>query len=366
MNISINPKKERFIMTFEKNLFGTLPTGEEVIAYTFKNRTGASVTILNYGGIVNKLIMPDRDGLMADVICGFDTIDGYLESDGYQGALIGRYGNRIANAEFILNGTTYTLAKNDGGLKTLHGGNVGFDKKIWGAEPFVESDKAGLVLTLTSPDMEEGFPGTLEVKVTYTFSDDNSLAIRYEATTDKDTVLNLTNHTYFNLNGYDFGTNATHFMKIDADYITAIDRMLIPTGKKYAVEGTPFDFRTPVRIGDRINDENDEQIAFGGGYDHNFILNADGTIKNVVEVYTEESGRVMNVLTNQPGVQFYSGNFLAHPHPFKNGFKQVKRAAFCLETQHAPDAPNHPEFESTLLHPGEKYDYTTIYTFSVK
>ena len=353
-------------MVFEKNLFGKLPSGEEVYSYTFTNKTGASVTILNYGGIVNKLIMPDRDGKLADVICGFDEIEGYLESDGYQGALIGRYGNRIAGGKFELNGKTYTLAKNDDGLKTLHGGNIGFDKKIWDATPFIEAECAGLVLTLVSPDGDEGFPGRLSVKVTYSFGDNNSLSIHYEAETDADTVVNLTNHTYFNLNGYDFGTNATHYMKIDADYITAIDKILIPTGEKYPVEGTPFDFRTPVRIGDRIDDTSDEQIAFGGGYDHNFILKNNGDIGNVAEVYAEESGRVMNVFTNQPGVQFYSGNFLSHPHPFKGGVRQVKRAAFCLETQHAPDSPNHPEFESTLLRPGEKYDYKTVYAFSVR
>ena len=353
-------------MTFEKNLFGKLPCGAEVYAYTFTTNKGASVTILNYGGIINKLIMPDRDGKLADVICGFDEIEGYLESDGYQGALIGRYGNRIADGKFTLNGKEYTLPKNDNGLKTLHGGNVGFDKKIWDVVPFLEADKGGLELTLVSPDGEEGFPGCLKVKVTYTFREDNSLAIRYEATTDADTVVNLTNHTYFNLCGYDFGTNSTHYMMIDADYITEIDDILIPTGKKYAVEGTPFNFRAPKKIGDGIDDISDNQIKLGGGYDHNFILNADGTVKKVCEVYAEETGRVMSVYTNQPGVQFYSGNFLSHPHPFKGGFKQIKRAAFCLETQHAPDAPNHPEFESTVLRPGEKYDYTTVYAFGVK
>lgn len=353
-------------MTFEKSLFGTLPTGDKVYAYTFTAQNGAAVTILNYGGIINKLMIPDRDGRLADVICGFDEIEGYLESDGYQGALIGRYGNRIADGRFTLNGKEYVLAKNDNGLKTLHGGNVGFDKKIWDVTPFMEADKAGLVLCLTSPDGDEGFPGTLKVKVTYTFDETNALSIRYEAETDADTVINLTNHTYFNLCGYDFGTNGTHYMMIDSDYITEIDDILIPTGNKYAVDGTPFDFRRPVKIGERIDDTSDKQIALGGGYDHNFILNADGTVKKVCEVYAEETGRVMSVYTDQPGVQFYSGNFLSHPHPFKGGFKQVKRAAFCLETQHAPDAPNHPEFESTVLKPGEKYDYTTVYAFGVK
>ncbi len=353
-------------MKFEKELFGKLPGGEDVYAYTFTNNVGASVTILNYGGIVNKLIMPDRDGKLADVICGFDEIEGYLESDGYQGALIGRYGNRIANGKFSLNGKTYTLALNDDGTKTLHGGDIGFDKKIWDATPFLEADNAGLIMTLVSPDGDEGFPGCLTVKVTYTFKEDNSLWIRYEAQTDADTVVNLTNHTYFNLCGYDFGTNATHYMQIDADYITEVDGTLIPTGNKYAVDSTPFDFRTPKRIGDGIDDISDEQIKLGGGYDHNFILNADGSVKKVCEVYAEETGRVMSVYTDQPGVQFYSGNFLSHPHPFKGGVKQIKRAAFCLETQHAPDAPNHPDFESTLLKPGEKYDYTTVYAFSVK
>lgn len=353
-------------MTFEKNLFGTLKCGAEVYAYTFTANKGASVTILNYGGIINKLYMPDRDGKLQDVVCGFDDIDGYLESDGYQGALIGRYGNRIADGKFVLGGKTYTLPKNDHGLKTLHGGTRGFDKYIWDATPFIEANAAGLILKHTSPDGDEGFPGKLDVTVTYTFREDMSLAIRYEAVTDAETVVNLTNHTYFNLNGYDYGTNATHYMMIDADYITEIDDILIPTGNKYAVAGTPFDFRTPKKIGDGIDDTSDKQIELGGGYDHNYILNADGTVKKVCEVYTEESGRVMSVYTNQPGVQFYSGNFLSHPYPFKGGFKQIKRAAFCLETQHAPDAPNHDNFESTVLRPGEKYDYTTVYAFSVK
>ena len=354
-------------MTFEKTLFGKLPCGAEVYAYTFTNNSGASVTILNYGGIINKLIMPDRDGKLADVICGFDEIEGYLESDGYQGALIGRYGNRIANGKFTLNGKEYTLPLNDNGKKTLHGGNVGFDKKIWDTTPFLEADNGGLVMKLVSPDGEEGFPGCLTVTVTYTFREDNSIAIRYEAQTDADTVLNLTNHTYFNLCGYDFGTNYTNYMKIDADYILEVDELLIPTGKKYPVEGTPFDFRTAKTIGDDIDDTSDKQIELGGGYDHHYVFNnVDGTVKKLCEVYAEETGRVMSVYTNQPGVQFYSGNFLSHPHPFKGGFKQVKRAAFCLETQHEPDAPNHPDFTSTVLKPGEKYDYTTVYAFSVK
>ncbi len=355
-------------MTFEKNLFDKLPTGEEVYAYTFRTEKGAEATILTYGGIVNRLLVPDKNGKLVDVICGFDNIESYLKHKGsYYGALIGRYGNRIANGSFTLNGKVYTLAKNDKGLKTLHGGNIGFDSKFWDAVPFVEKTKAGLELTLVSPDGDEGFPGTLTVKVTYTFDEENALTIRYEAETDADTVINLTNHSYFNLLGCGHPTNADHYMMIDSDYITEVDGTLVPTGNKYAVEGTAFDFRKPTKIGDRIDDTTDSQIALGGGYDHNFILKADGTVKKVAEVYAEESGIVMSVLTNQPGVQFYAGNFMKDTGvPFKGGKAQAKRAAFCLETQHAPDCPNHPEFESTVLKPGEKYDYTTIYKFTAK
>lgn len=360
-------RKEYITMTFEKNLFGKLPTGEEVYAYTFKNEKGASATILTYGGIINKLCVHNRDGKLCDVICGFDDLEGYhVNAGAYFGALIGRYGNRIGGGSFTLNGKEYTLAKNNNGVATLHGGLVGFDKKIWVAVPFVEADKAGLELTHVSPDGDEGFPGELTVKVTYTFDENSALTIRYEATTDADTVVNLTNHAYFNLCGYGFGTNETHYMMIDSDYITEVDGTLLPTGNKYAVEGTPFDFRTPKKIGDGINDTSDPQIKLGGGFDHNYILKADGSIKKVAEVYAEETGIVMSVCTNQPGVQFYAGNFMKDKYPFKDGAKQMHRGAFCLETQHAPDCPNHSEFESTVLKPGEKYDYTTVYAFSVK
>lgn len=350
-----------------KEIFGKKPCGCEVDKYVVTNKNGASVEILSMGGIMHKLFMPDRNGNMADLICGFDTVEGYLTGGGYQGALIGRYGNRIAGGKFTLNGVTYQLNCNDGdGTRHLHGGNVGFNQKIWDVVPFEKAGEQGLILSLVSPDGEENYPGTLNVTVTYTLTDKNELKIHYEATTDKDTVINLTNHSYFNLGGFNSGTVLGQYLTIEADAITEINNEFIPTGKEYAVAGTPFDFNTATKIGDRINDS-DEQLVFGGGYDHNYIFrNFDGTLRRQAEMYDEKSGRVMEVYTDQPGVQLYAGNMMTDPVPMKGGMKQEKRLAICLETQHAPDSPNHANFLSTVLKPGEKYDTTTVYAFSVR
>lgn len=348
-----------------KELFGKMPCGCEVDKYVIANKNGASVEILSMGGILHKLFMPDRDGNMADLICGFDTVEGYLTGGGYQGALIGRYGNRIANGRFILNGVTYQLALNDGN-RTLHGGNVGFNQKIWDAVPFEKAGEHGLILTLVSPDGEENYPGTLTVKVTYTLTDKNELSIHYEATTDKDTIINLTNHAYFNLGGFNSGSVLGQYLWINSDAITEVNSDFIPTGKDYPVAGTPFDFNVSKKLGDDI-EKDDPQIACGGGYDHNFnFKDYDGTMKKQAEMYDEVSGRVMSVITDQPGVQLYSGNMMTDPVHMKGGMKQERRLAICLETQHAPDSPNHDNFLSTVLRAGEKYDTTTVYSFDVK
>ncbi len=348
-----------------KDFFGKKPDGSEVFAYTLTNKSGASARILTMGGIIANLYMPDRDGKLADVIFGFDSVDDYLNGGGYQGALIGRYGNRIGSGRFTLNGVTYQLALNDNGKNHLHGGNVGFNRKLWDAVPFETSDSCGLILTLTSPDGEENYPGKLDVKVTYTLTDKNELKIHYEAESDADTIVNLTNHSYFNLGGYSSGNILDHTLWVDADSITEINGDLIATGKAYPVGGTPFDFRKPEKIGARI-EVDDPQIKFGGGYDHNFNLNKGSAFAKAAELYDEKSGRVMSVYTDQPGVQIYTSNMMNGDVKFKGGLSQIPRSAICLETQHAPDSPNHPEFPTTTLRAGEKYDTTTVYAFGVK
>ena len=348
-----------------KEFFGKKPDGSEVYAYTLTNKSSASARILTMGGILANLYMPDRDGKLADVIFGFDSVDDYLNGGGYHGALIGRYGNRIGSGRFTLNGVTYQLALNDNGKNHLHGGNVGFNQKLWDAVPFETSDSCGLILTLISPDGEENYPGKLDVKVTYTLTDKNELKIHYEAESDADTIVNLTNHSYFNLGGYSSGNILDHTLWVDADSITEINGDLIATGKAYPVGGTPFDFRTPEKIGARI-EADDPQIKFGGGYDHNFNLNKGSAFAKAAELYDEKSGRVMSVYTDQPGVQIYTSNMMNGDVKFKGGLAQIPRSAICLETQHAPDSPNRPEFPTTTLRAGEKYDTTTVYAFGVK
>lgn len=339
-----------------KSSFGRMSDGAGVDLYTLKSgRLEAAIT--NYGGIVVSLKVPDRTGKSADVVLGFDNLDGYLKKNPFFGALVGRYGNRIANGRFTLAGHEYTLPKNDGN-NTLHGGLHGFDKKLWNAR--MQGD--GIVLTYISKDGEEGFPGNLSTTVRYTLSG-NELKIDYEAATDKDTVVNLTNHSYFNLAGQGEGDILKHEVMIAADRFTPVDRGLIPTGELRPVQGTPFDFRTPHAIGERIEGD-DEQLKFGRGYDHNWVLNSGGgSLKLAARVRESGTGRVMEVLTTEPGMQFYTGNFLDGSVTGKNGKVYQKRYAFCMETQHFPDSPNHPEFPSTVLKPGQKYHTTTVFRF---
>ncbi len=343
--------------------FGTLPDGTAVELFTLRNASGMEVKVTNYGGIITELKVPDRDGKLDDITLGYSSVDGYLKSSPYFGALIGRYGNRIGKAQFKLDGKTYKLPANDG-PNTLHGGTTGFDKVVWNAEPFERDGERGLVLTYTSPDGDQGFPGTLETRVTYTLTDKNELAFDYHATTDKPTVVNLTQHAYFNLAGDGSGDILGHELTINADRYTPVDSGLIPTGELASVEGTPFDFRTKTAIGARI-DADDEQIKRGGGYDHNYVLNRSGDgLELAARVEEPKTGRVMEVHTTEPGLQFYSGNFLDGTITGKNGHVYNKRNGICLETQHYPDSPNQSSFPSTTLNPGETYTSRTVYTFS--
>lgn len=337
--------------------------GKQVKLFILKGKNGMQAAITNYGGRVVSLLVKDQKGEMVDVAAGFDNLKGYIESAGnYYGALIGRYGNRIAKGHFKLDTAEYQLYINNG-PNTLHGGRVGFDSKVWDAE---QPNPHQLVLTYHSPDMEEGFPGNLDVKVTYTITRYNSLEIMYEATTDKPTVVNLTNHTYFNLNGWGHGDVLKHILQINADHFTPVDENLIPTGKIESVKGTPFDFRAPLPIGYGINDTTSDQIKFGKGYDHNFVLNKPNTQDPVITVLGDQTGLIMKVFTTEPGVQFYTGNFMKGAFKMKGGHPDAYRNAFCLETQHFPDSPNHPDFPSTVLQPGKKYKSITLYQFERK
>ena len=353
-------------MSIEKKLFGTLSDGREVYSYTLKNASGTSVKILNYGGTLVELNVADRNGKIEDLIGGYDTLDSYVNGDGYQGALIGRFGNRINKGKFTLEGVNYTLFINNG-ENHLHGGEFGFDKKIWDTEA-IDGDEPTLKLHVLSPDGDEGYPGNLDVTVTYTLTKENGLSIRYEATTDKATPINLTNHTYFNLGGYNSGSVHSHILTLDADTYLPTDERLIPTGEMRSVVGTPFDFRTPKRIGEDIKSDNVD-IKLGGGYDHCLNFAGGETAEPVKrgELYEEKSGRVMELYTNQPCVQLYTGNFLTNEkYPFKGGYPQSIQTFVCLETQHMPDSINQIGFTDCVLRPGEKYDFTTEYRFSKK
>jgi aldose 1-epimerase len=309
------------------------------------------------------LKVPDSKGALGDIVLGFDSLDGYLADNPFFGALVGRYGNRIAKGHFTLDGKEYTLPINNG-ANALHGGLKGFDKHIWTAKPGQGKDGQTLELTYVSKDGEEGYPGTLTATVTYTLTNANELRIHYQATTDKPTVLNLTNHSYFNLAGAGNGDILGHELMLNADKFTPVDKGLIPTGELRPVDGTPFDFRKATAIGARINAD-DEQIKLGGGYDHNFVLNGQaGTMRLAARATEPKSGRVLEVSTTEPGVQFYTGNFLDGTLHGKGGKVYNKRYGFCLETQHYPDSPNKPSFPSTVLRPGQKYDTTTVFKFS--
>jgi aldose 1-epimerase len=347
-------------MSIKKAPWGRLSDGAAVDIYTLTNKSGLEARIMTYGAILVSLKVPDRQGVLADVNLGFDTLDGYLGTHPYFGAIIGRYGNRIAKARFTLDGVEYRLAVNNN-ANTLHGGVKGFDKVVWTAEPVESGRGPGLKLTYLSRDMEEGYPGNLAVTVVYTLTDANGLEIHYEATTDKATVLNLTNHAYWNLKGEGRGDILGHILQLEADKITSVDSAanLIPTGEIVPVAGTPFDFTAPHTIGERI-------AKVEGGYDHNFVLRSGGgTMTMAAHVEEPESGRIMEVWTDQPAIQLYTGNFLDGSVVGKGGHAYGKHGAFCLETQHFPDSPNHQNFPSTILRPGEIYRTASVYKFSV-
>ena len=343
--------------------FGELPDGRMVSLFTIQSASGIEMRVTNYGGIIVSLTAPDRNGVQEDVVLGFSHLDAYLTASPYFGSIIGRCGNRIGKAEFSLDGETYHLAANTG-ENHLHGGITGFDKVLWNALPFSSGDDLGLVFTYTSPDGEEGYPGTLSVTVTYVLSATNQLSITYEATTDKATPVNLTHHSYFNLAGPLSDSILDHELMIPADHFTPIDSEFIPTGQIQSVQGTPMDFRSPISIGLRIDAE-DQQIINGLGYDHNFVLTEQGThLKLAARVFERQSGRIMEVTTTEPGIQFYAGNFLDGTLMGKAGRPYAHRSGFCLETQHFPDSPNQPTFPSIILRPGDVYSTRTAYSFS--
>jgi aldose 1-epimerase len=348
----------------EKRSFGKLADGTAVDLYTLTNKNGAQAKISTYGAVVVSLTAPDRHGRLADVALGYDDLQSYLEDTFYLGGVAGRYANRIAKGRFKLGGVEYVLAQNNNG-NHLHGGVRGFMQVVWEAVGEADARGAHVKLTYLSKDKEEGYPGNFRVTVTYSLSDDNALRIDYLASTDKETVLNLTNHSYFNLAGAGTGSILDHELKLNANRFTPIAADSIPTGELRSVRGTPLDFTRPTKIGARI-ESTDEQIQFGSGYDHNFVLNKKpGALALAAEVYEPKSGRVMQVFTTEPGVQFYSGNFLKDVKG-KAGRIYQSREGFCLETQHFPDSPNKPRFPSVILKPGAEYRQTTIYKFSTR
>jgi aldose 1-epimerase len=348
----------------QKRAFGKLQDGQAADLYVLSNKHGAEAAISNYGGTLVSLKMPDRSGKSGDVVLGFDKVESYESGKSFFGASVGRYGNRIAHAKFVLDGVTYTLEKNDG-ENHLHGG---FNKRVWTAKDVSGSEGQALELTYLSKDGEEGYPGNLSVKIVYTLlANQNALKIEYTATTDKDTVLNLTHHSYFNLGGQGNGDVLKQLMTIHASRFTPVDATLIPTGELRAVKDTPFDFLQATAIGARI-DQDDQQLKFGKGYDHNWVLDnkSPGSMYAAAEVYDPQTGRVMDVSTTEPGLQFYSGNFLDGTIQGKESKTYGLRSALCLETQHFPDSPNHPDFPSTVLKPGQTLHSTTIYKFSTR
>lgn len=349
----------------EKKLFGKLSDGTEIYEYTLKNANGMKASIINYGAIVVSLYTPDRNGKFEDVILGYDNLEGYLGDKSFQGSIVGRYGNRIGKGKFTLEGKEYQLPINDG-ENHLHGGPNGFFKALWKAEPVESETDPALKLTYISKDGQEGYPGTVTITITYTVTKDNELKIDYSGTTDKTTILNPTHHSYFNISGDPTKTILDEELMINADKTTEVGVGLIPTGKLADVTNTPMDFRKPTKIGAGINVE-DAQLKLGGGYDHNWVLNDyNKQVRKAVELYDSASGRVMEVLTDQPGMQFYSGNFLDGSIKGKKGINYQHRTALCLEAQLFPDSPNQPEFPSATLKPGETYKQATIYKFSTK
>ncbi|HOW89110.1 MAG TPA: aldose epimerase family protein [Elusimicrobiales bacterium] len=343
--------------SISKETFGNTGDGTKVFLWTLKNKNGITVKITNYGGIVTSILAPDRTGKMGDIVLGYDDVKSYIKNSPYFGSLIGRYGNRIAKGRFKLDGKEYKLATNNNG-NHLHGGNVGYDKVVWNAEELRTGDGVGLRLKYLSKDGEEGFPGNLDVTVDYVLTDSDELKIDYAAVTDKATPVNLTHHSYFNLAGAKRDV-LDHEVMINADKYMPVDATVIPTGVLAAVEGTPFDFREPRKIGERIG-------KVEGGYDNNFVLRDGAGLRLAAKVSEPESGRTLEVLTTEPGLQFYSGNFLDGTIKGKGGIVYSRHYGFCMETQHFPDSPNRPAFPSTILRPGEKYQHTCIYKFGVK
>jgi aldose 1-epimerase len=342
--------------------FGRMPDGAAVELFTLKNAHGIELRAMSYGGIITSLRVPDRTGRIDDIVLGFDRFEDYLEDHPFFGAIIGRYGNRIARGQFTLDGKTYKLATNNG-PNHLHGGVKGFDKVLWKVEPV--AGKNAIAFSRTSPDGEEGYPGNLRVQVTYTLTDDNELIVDYRAATDKPTVVNLTQHSYFNLAGQASGDVLGHQLMLNADRYTPVDGTLIPTGERASVANTPFDFRRPTAIGARINEAH-PQLKNGLGYDHNWVLNrSGGGLQLAARVTEPKTGRMMEIRTTEPGIQFYSGNFLDGKLTGKQGARYNHRTGFCLETQHFPDSPNQPKFPSTTLRPGSEYHTTTVFTFGV-
>jgi aldose 1-epimerase len=347
----------------EEQPFGTTKEGKKITLYTLTNSHHMEVRAMNYGAIIVSLRVPDRKGQVADVVLGHDTLEGYFDNSPHLGGLVGRYANRIANGSFSLDGVKYSLPKNNG-PNTLHGGIKGFDQAVWQGTPL--KGQAGVAFSYLSPDGEEGFPGNLKVKVSYSLTEANELVITYEATTDKPTVLNLSQHSYFNLAGEGAGDILNHEAMINADRFTPVDSTMIPTGELRPVKGTPLDFRTQTKVGARI-DDNYEQLVLGKGYDHNFVINrkAEGLVL-AARAYEPVSGRVMEISTDQPGVQFYTGNFLDGTVTGKQGHVYKQRYGLCFETQHFPDSPNHREFPSAVLRPGQTFHSRTILKFSAK
>jgi aldose 1-epimerase len=351
--------------TISQAPFGNTPDGTPVAIYTLRNSKGMEARIMTYGGIVQSLKVPDKNGKLGDVVLGYDNLDGYLKSSPFFGALVGRYGNRIGGAKFTLEGKTYTLATNNG-PNSLHGGIKGFDKVVWKATSLMTADGPALQLTYFSKDGEEGFPGNLKVTAVYTLTDNNELRLDFTATTDKPTVCNLTHHSYFNLAGQGNGDILGHEVYINSDKTTPVDKELITTGKFASVDGTPFDFRKPTTIGARINDP-DTQLQYGPGYDHNWVINKPmGKLGLQARVYEPTSGRVMEVFSTEPGLQFYTGNSLDGSITGKGGKVYQRRTGFCMEPQHYPDSPNKPMFPTTELKPDQAFQNTIIYKFSVK
>jgi len=350
------------------NLTNGSPAGQLVELFTLTNTHGIEVKFTNYGGIITSIRAPDRAGHFADIVLGYDNLAGYLASSPYFGAVVGRYANRIARGHFTLDGATYTLAVNNG-PNSLHGGLRGFDKVVWSARPFQDREGQGVTLDYLSRDGEEGYPGNLRVAVTYTLTPDDRLIVDYLATTDKATPINLSQHTYWNLAGGASHDILGHVLTINADAITPVDSTLIPTGEIAPVEGTPFDFRTPTPIGARINQRDNAQIRYGNGYDHNFVLDrgspAASALVHAARVVEPTTGRTLDIFTTEPGIQFYSGNFLDGSITGKGGSMYRFRYGLALETQHYPDSPNHPNFPSTILRPGQQYRSRTVFQFGV-